>query len=36
MNILEMCENMDICELFKQLEEEITENINYKHRELYG
>ena len=22
MNILEMCENMDICELFKQLEEE--------------
>ena len=22
--------------IFKQLEEEITENINYKHRELYG
>lgn len=23
-------------EIFKQLEEEITEKINYKHRELYG
>ena len=23
-------------DIFKQLEEEITENINYKHRELYG